>query len=231
MSVDKSLHVSGVVAPVRTQVLHNVRQAILSRRFVPGQRLIERELCELTGVSRTPVREALRQLESEGLVVMVPNRGPVVAEITPVEAAEIYDARAALESLAARRFAERATDEEVDELRARLADIEGAVRDGRLTGMVERKDEFYAVLFGGARNQIIGQMMDSLQARIAYLRATSLATPGRSQETVTEIRKVVDAIGRRDPDAAERLSRAHVERAAAFALASLGDNAVAASGS
>jgi GntR family transcriptional regulator, trigonelline degradation regulator len=223
---DQSLHVSSIAAPVRTQVLHNIRQAILTRRFVPGQRLIERELCELTGVSRTPVREALRQLESEGLVVMVPNRGPVVAEITADEAAEIYDARAALESLAARRFAERATDDELVELGARLGDIAGAVRDGRLSEMVERKDEFYAVLFGGARNRIIRQMMDALQARIAYLRATSLAAPGRGEETLAEITEVVDAIRRRDAEMAERLSRAHVERAAAFALASLADEDV-----
>jgi GntR family transcriptional regulator, trigonelline degradation regulator len=221
---DRSLYVTSVAAPVRTQVLHNIRQAILTRRFKPGERLIERELCELTGVSRTPVREALRQLESQGLVEMVPNRGPVVAEITPEEAAEIYDARAALESLAARRFAERATDDELAELTARLADIEMTVRAGRLTEMVERKDEFYAVLFSGARNRIIGQTMDSLQARIAYLRATSLAQPGRTAETVAEITEVVEAIQRRDAETAERLSRAHVERAAEFALASLRDD-------
>ncbi len=222
---DRSLHVSTVAAPVRTQVLHNIRQAILTRRFTPGQRLIERELCELTGVSRTPVREALRQLESEGLVEMVPNRGPVVAAITRDEAAEIYDARAALESLAARRFAERANDAEIEQLASRLAAIEDAVREGRLTEMVARKDDFYRVLLSGARNRVIRQMLDSLQARIAYLRATSLARPGRSEQTVAEVTEIVAAIKRRDATAAARLSREHVELAAEFALESLADEA------
>jgi DNA-binding GntR family transcriptional regulator len=224
---DRSLHVSTVAAPVRTQVLHNIRQAILTRRFKPGQRLIERELCDLTGVSRSPVREALRQLESEGLVEIVPNRGPVVAAITRAEAAEIYDVRAALESLAAHRFAERASDAEIKQLAARLGAIETAVREGRLTEIVARKDDFYTVLLGGARNGVIRHMLDSLHARIAYLRATSLSRPGRGEQTVVEVTAIVSAIKRRDGDAAARLSREHVEHAAEVALASLGDESYA----
>jgi DNA-binding GntR family transcriptional regulator len=221
---NNALFVSPTAAPLRNQVLRNIRQAILTRRFRPGQRLIERELCELTGVSRTPVREALRQLESEGLVVMVPNRGPVVAEMTLEEVAEIYEVRGALEALAARRFAERASDEEVAELESRLTAFEEAVTQERLTDLVDRKDEFYAVLLKGSRNRTVRQMLDSLHARVVFMRAASLAHPGRSAETVQEVRRIVEAIKERDADAAAALSLAHVEKAAAAALESLGED-------
>lgn len=217
---DLTMRISPVAAPVRTQVAEKLRQAIIARRFKPGQRLIERELCQLTGASRTPVREALRQLESEGLVAMVPNRGPVVAEVTAEQAAEIYDVRAALEALAARRFAERATDAETDALEEAMKRFERAVQENGLPNLLELKDRFYAILFEGARNQMIGSMLEPLHTRISYLRAASLSRSGRPAETVSELRAIVAAIRHRDPNAAAELAREHVERAAEPALAS-----------
>jgi DNA-binding GntR family transcriptional regulator len=211
---EDGLRVSTVAAPVRTQVARNIREAILNRTFAPGQRLIERELCEMTGVSRTSVREALRQLESEGLVVLIPNQGPVVGEITPKEAADLYRVRASLEALAARLFTENATDAEVAKLSHTVDSIEQAVEKGKLSTMVERKDDFYAVLLQGSRNSIVGSILESLHGRIAFLRATSLRRAHRSNETVAELRELLDAITRRDPDAAAQLCQQHVERAA-----------------
>ncbi|MBO0891831.1 MAG: metal ABC transporter permease [Acidothermales bacterium] len=126
------LRVAAIAAPLRTQVVRNLREAILDRRFTPGQRLVERELCELTGVSRTTVREALRQLETEGLVVLVPNQGPVVATMSLDEARDVYDVRGVLEALAASRFAASATDEQVRDLAARTDAFEEAMRSGVL---------------------------------------------------------------------------------------------------
>jgi len=214
------MRISPVAAPVRTQVAAKLRQAIISRRFEPGQRLIERELCDLTGASRTPVREALRQLESEGLVTMVPNRGPVVAEVTSEQAAEIYDVRAALEALAARRFAERATDEQIDALHEAVVEYERAVAEDGLRNLLEVKDRFYAILFEGARNRMIGSMLEPLHTRISYLRAASLSYPGRPAQTASELRPIVAAIRRRDADAAADLARDHVRTAAELALSS-----------
>jgi GntR family transcriptional regulator, trigonelline degradation regulator len=94
---DESMKVSNVAAPVRLQVAASFRSAILSGRFQPGDRLIEKDLCDLTGASRTSVREALRQLETEGLVQLVPNKGPIVASIDPKQARSIYQVRAVLE--------------------------------------------------------------------------------------------------------------------------------------
>jgi DNA-binding GntR family transcriptional regulator len=96
-------------APLRSQVVDLLRRAIVGAEFAPGERLTERVLCERFAVSRTVVREALRQLESEGLVTTVPQRGPVVAVLSAADAASLYEVRALLEALAGRAFAERAT--------------------------------------------------------------------------------------------------------------------------
>ena len=212
------LRVSAVAAPLRAQVVRKLREAILNRTFGPGQRLVERELCELTGVSRTTVREALRQLESEGLVRLVPNQGPVVASISLDEARDLYDVRGVLEALAASRFASAASDDQIRRLLEATDRYEQTARAGDLTEIVARKDDLYAVLLDGANNSVVRQVLDSLRGRIAYLRATSLRRPNRAEEATSEVRKIVDAIARRDAESAWELSRWHVDRAAAAAL-------------
>ena len=112
-----SLRVGRVAAPLREQAVGVLREAILDFRLRPGQRLVERELIEQTGVSRATIREALRQLTAEGLVTIIPQRGAVVVELTQKEARDLYELRATLEALVARLFAERATDEQVAQLR------------------------------------------------------------------------------------------------------------------
>lgn len=215
---DDSLRVTAVAAPVRAEVVKTIRGAILSRRFAPGQRLVERELCELLGVSRTPIREALRQLETEGLVSIAPNKGPIVAEITPAEAAEVYDIRGALESLGARRFAERAPDRDVRRLKERFTALERAVEAGAVAEVIERKDALDEVLIEGAASGLLRQMLGTLQARITFLRAASLANPGRLGESLEEVRAIVAAIERRDANEAAELALRHVELAADYAL-------------
>lgn len=218
MSASGELRVAAVAAPLRAQVVRNLREAILNRTFQPGQRLVERELCELTGVSRTTVREALRQLESEGLVRLVANQGPIVAKMSLEEARDLYDVRGVLEALAASRFATTATDDQIRRLDEVTGRFEETVRGGDLSDIVKRKDELYAVLLEGANNPVVRQVLESLWGRIAYLRATSLRRPQRTQEVAGEVRKVVDAIIRRDADGAWALSRWHVDRAAEAAL-------------
>jgi GntR family transcriptional regulator, trigonelline degradation regulator len=219
MSVrDTALRVAPVAAPLRAQVVRNLREAILNRTFEPGERLRERELTELTGVSRTVVREALRQLESEGLVVLIPNVGPVVARITALEANDLYEVRAVLEALAARRFATEADEAEIDELVATVDAIERVAKSGEIGELLACKEAFYGVLLRGASNAVLSAQLGSLRARIGYLRATSFQRPERSSETVAELRALLAAIRRRDPDAAAELSRKHVEKAAEAAL-------------
>lgn len=213
-----TMRVSPVPAPVREQLLSNLRGAIFNRTFAPGQRLVERELCELTGVSRTSIREALRQLEAEGLVKILPHRGPIVARISTQEAAELYEVRAVLEALGAQLFTTRATTEQIDQLAAIIDRIEAADPAEGPTNLLALKDEFYTILMAGADNAMLLSVLESLRARVTHLRGTSLHRPGRSRDTADELRVLVDAIRRGDADAAWSAARHHVQQAASVAL-------------
>ena len=216
MVTDRSLKVHRVVSPVRTQVAENLRQAILGRHFKPGQRLVERELVEATGASRTSVREALRELAAEGLVTSIPNKGTVVTEVTRDEARQLYELRSGLEALAGRLFVERATDAEVDDLERAFEVIEESYRLG--VGTLAAKDAFYDVLLEGAGNNEIHSILNSLQARVRMLRAASMSNPGRGPKIIKELDELVGAIERRDGDAAAAACARHLGRAEASGL-------------
>jgi DNA-binding GntR family transcriptional regulator len=219
MVADGSLRVHRVVSPVRTQVAENLRQAILARQFRPGQRLVERELVEATGASRTSVREALRELAAEGLVTSIPNKGTVVTGVTRDEARQLYELRSGLEALAGRLFVERATDAEVEELERALGAVEESYRLG--IGTLAAKDVFYDVLFRGARNEQLRQVTAGLHARVTYLRSFSLAQPGRLQESLSELRDIMTAVKARDGDAAARACLYHIKRAGEAGIGAL----------
>lgn len=211
-----SMRVQRHAPTVRTQVSGILRQAIADTRFKPGQRLVERELTEMLGVSRTSVREALRELAAEGLVRSIPNKGMVVAGLTQREVANLYELRSALEGLAGRLFVERATDAQVKELRAAYERIAAGVAAKR--DVLEAKDEFYAVLFAGADNDELRTVVEGLHTRVRRMRAISLAQPGRSTQTLREIRAIVRAIEHRDAAAAAAACSRHVELAGKSAL-------------
>jgi DNA-binding GntR family transcriptional regulator len=221
-----SLRVGRVAAPLREQVTDVLREAILDFRLRPGERLVERDLIEKTGVSRATIREVLRQLTAEGLVTVIPQRGAVVVELTRKEAADLYEVRTMLEGLAARLFAERASDEQVAALRAQVDQLRTAFEeldsaDQRIQTMLDVKDRYYDVFLEGCGNDQIRSIHEGLQARVRLMRATSLGQPDRPGQTLTEIDAVVTAIEARDPEAAEKLAKAHVERAAEQGLEGL----------
>jgi len=220
---DATMRVSTIAAPVRQQVTSSFRAAILSGRFRPGERLVEKQLCELTGASRTSVREALRQLETEGLVEMIPNKGPIVASIDPAQARSIYQVRAALESLAGALFAEHASPAEMRALEEAASALAHAYRSRRIEAIVEVKDLFYRVLLEGSGNAIVPSLLRMMYARISLLRRVSLGRPARLAASIGEIRAIVRAVKARDPAAAAAACRVHVERAAEAALALMGE--------
>jgi GntR family transcriptional regulator, trigonelline degradation regulator len=212
-----------VAAPLRKQVIELLKGAILGLEYMPGERLVERELCERYGVSRTVVREALRHLEAEGLVTLVANRGPVVAATSPDEARALYELREVLESLAARLCARRGSRAQKKRLSKALTHVAAAYREKELGEQLKTKDEFYRVLCEGADNPVIGQMLRTVQARVQMLRALSLLAPGRSDESLVELKRLVDAIEKGDEDAAGELASKHVQRAEEIALTRLGE--------
>ena len=141
-----SLRITPVAAPLREQVKERLRDAIAEGELQPGERLRERELCESLGVSRTSLREALRQLESEGLVETIPNKGVIVAVVTPEEASEIYAVRAALEALAAEAFTDHAEECHKQALRTSFQKLEEAFKEKDLPGQLAAKEDFYGAL-------------------------------------------------------------------------------------
>jgi DNA-binding GntR family transcriptional regulator len=223
-AVDDSWNVAPVgrvAAPLREKVISALRQAILDFELKPGQRLVERELIERLGVSRTTVREALRDLASEGLVSVVPQRGAIVATPSIEEAADLYEIRAILESLVVRHFVERAADDAITRLFEAVDEVAVISADGDVRSMLAAKDRFYSVLFTGANSPALQQLLEGLKARVQVLRATSLSEPGRPQEVVAELRAITEAVGRRDAELAARLCAAHVRRAARAATDAL----------
>jgi DNA-binding GntR family transcriptional regulator len=220
-SGDGSLRIKRSRVTLRQQVLDVLRNAILDNRFKPGDRLIERELCELTGVSRTSVREALRHLESEGLVHNIPNRGPTVATLTLEEAQHVYEIREVLEGLAGRLFAQRATDRQVNDLRKASEGLQKAFKTKDIRRIIGETTNFYDVFLAGSGNKLIGDTIRSLHARIVFLRKTSMSQHGRWPGSLAEMQRIVDALCKRDSDAAEEACKDHVRRACAAALTML----------
>lgn len=210
-------------APVREQVVELLRTAILDGEFRPGERLFEGPLCERFSVSRTVVREALRQLESEGLVAMVPNRGPIVAELTVSDAQALYEIRAVLEGLAGARFATLADDVQRMRLKEALKRIRETYQNGDLRAQLAAKDVFYDTLFDGARNEMIRSTLRGIHARVRLLRGLSLQAPGRTEISLQELEDLTRAaVEMRDADETRRLCEAHVMSAGAVALYELG---------
>lgn len=223
MRVDRS-------APtLRELTLEKLREAISQGFYRPGDRLIERTLCDQLGVSRTVVREVLRHLETEGLVEMLPHSGPMVARLDPEQIQEIYEIRALLESEAARACAEHATPALMKQLREIRKEIEEAFDSADFKRVLTYTERFYEAMFMAARKPMMYQVVKSLNGRINQMRAVTISTPGRGAESNREMNKLLAAIAKKDGDAAAAASLDHVRRTAAIAMAALAEKVAEAS--
>jgi DNA-binding GntR family transcriptional regulator len=209
-------------APLRRDVVDALRKAIIEGRLAPGSRLIERELIEMTGVSRTVIREALRQLESESIIATIPNKGPIVRQLTQGEAEDLYAIRAVLEGLAARMFVANASLDDIKALKDALDRTIEAYRDSPPDIVMNVKNAFYEILFTGAGSETLSSMISMLHARIWRWRALGLSHPKRSarrsEQSIAGLRKLYDALKKRDADLAEKIARREVLNAAAEIL-------------
>jgi DNA-binding GntR family transcriptional regulator len=200
-----------------------LRDAILSLHFKPDQHLVERDLCEKTGVSRTSVREALRQLEAEGLVERRGNRGLFVTSVTAEEAQQIYEVRAALESEMARLFAERADAQDLHALEGAFRQLAKAGQRDNVRAYVSAYDRFYDVLLQGSDNELARRLLRTLRARITYLRTitTQQADTAYRKHTIELMGQILEAALARNGEHLARRCRSFVERSAKFANAVL----------
>ena len=224
MNEDDSLRIQRKSITLREKAADTLRQAIIAQRFPPGTHLIERELCNLLGVSRTSVREALRHLESEKLIKMVPHKGPVVVSLTVNDAEDLYQVRASLEGLAGELFSIRASDRHIEDL------CETARKMGRISvtnntaSMLEIVERFYQIIFDGAKNPVCAQFVQSLNTRISMLRRMSLASEGRHTIMMAEVDKIIEAAIARDSEKMKQACISHVEGACQAALWKLRNN-------
>jgi DNA-binding GntR family transcriptional regulator len=220
---NQSLRVGRSAPGLRERATVKIRNAILQIHYKPHQKLTERMLCAEIGVSRTSIREALRQLEAEGLVERIPRRGMMVAAVSPSEARQIYEVRFALEPSLSRLFVQRASAKDVEALKSACDEIERDIDRQPITYYVQSIDRFFDVLMRGADNEVARSILRNLRARINYLRALTAEASGtdRERETLEIMRGVVDAAVRRDADDIAQRCRSMVERSARYAIALL----------
>ena len=198
---------------VQSETVDKLRNAILIGQFKPGTRLAESMLCELMSVSRTSIREALRRLEGEKLVTIIPNKGPSVARIEWDDAKAIYEVRALLEGEAAARFASRVTPADIQAMRRALRAFNAATAEDDAIGRVTATDDFYQIILRGCANSTIGEVLQNLNVRINFLRFQSMARPGRSKHSAIELRRIFTAIEKGDAAAARHAAVEHVKSA------------------
>jgi len=220
----ESMRVSRGDMTLRERTADKIRQAIIENRIAPGTHLIERELCEMMGVSRTSVREALRHLESERLIETVPHRGPVVVSLTVKDALELYTVRAVLEGLVGELFARQASDEQIEELSRLAVEMDRVSRKRDPTTTLEVVAKFYRVLFEGANNSVCEQFIGSLTSRIAMFRRLSLDSDGRRDTMMAEVEQIVAAARARDPGALKQACINHVNGACSAVMKQLADD-------
>lgn len=195
---------------VQQEVVEKLRHAILSGVFMPGHRLVEADLCASLGVSRPSLREALRSLQAERLIEIVPNRGPQVPVLSWRDAEEIYEVRELLEVEAAARCALTILPEELCLLAEQLEAFRRASRVNDAAAQITTASEFYTIILRNCGNKIIEQIEAGLLARINFLRAQSMSLPGRARQSYAEMNAVFTAIKNRDSKEARKVARQHV---------------------
>lgn len=199
--------------PLREIVFESLREAIINGHLKPGERLMEIQLADEMGVSRTPVREAIRKLELEGFVVMIPRKGAYVAGISLKDIADVFEIRAALESLAAALAAERITEDELEALERSLVKVSECTEANDLDSLIVVDTDFHDILYKASRNERLVQIVSNLREQIQRFRMTSLSQPGRLKDTIEEHRKLVEALSERNIELARTLAREHIENA------------------
>jgi len=192
---------------LREKILESIREAILKGTLKPGERVSEPELAERFGISRTPIREAFRQLESEGYLVVIPRKGAVVASLSERDVMEFYAIKSILEGHAARIAAERMTERDLERLETinnRLQQIAG---DGDIKTFFRIHNEFHELFIKASGNDKLVELINHLVLKFNRLRLASLAQPGRMDISVQEHRKIIEAFRQHDGELAENLVR------------------------
>jgi GntR family transcriptional regulator, trigonelline degradation regulator len=204
--------------PVRAQLAQELRRLITDGIYQAGDHMTERELCNRLGVSRPSVREALRQLEAEGLIDILPNRGPVVKIVSLSDLLEIWEVRTALETLIARRFARHGTEQQIEELDKAIRAFDAALRAQDVGRIKSTKTALFEAFAAGANSTVVTCYFRQVNARVSFVWSSSLMFPGRPAESISELVALLTAIRNRNPAAAEAAMLLHIEHGKEIAL-------------
>ena len=197
--------------PLRDVVFNTLRQAILRGELKPGERLMEIQLANKLGVSRTPIREAIRKLELEGLVLMIPRKGAEVAEITEKSLRDVLEVRRALEELAVQRVCEKITEEEIEELKAAAREFENVLKDGDITKIAEADVRFHDVIYMATDNQKLIQLLNNLREQMYRFRVEYLKREEVRPQLLAEHEEIIATIERREKDTATKVVCEHID--------------------
>jgi DNA-binding GntR family transcriptional regulator len=203
---------------LRSRIIHALRRAIESGVLEPGARLVERDLCEQLQVSRTSLREALGELQAEGILTYTPTRRLYVSVISRTDAENAYRIRAALEALVVEQFIEKASEAQIAALVQESEHLKGAYRSGDVDLMLVAKRAFYDRICSGAQNVMAFDIMNRLVLRTSVLRRQSLTRKQRQLQSIKEIDRLIAAIRRRDVNAARKAAIRNVANSAKSAL-------------
>lgn len=197
--------------PLRDVVFNTLRQAILRGELQPGERLLEIHLANKLGVSRTPIREAIRKLELEGLVLMIPRKGAVVAEITEKSLRDVLEVRRALEELAMKLACEKILDGEIEELKAASREFEDALKTGDVTVYAEADVKFHDIIYRTTDNQRLIQLLYNLREQMYRYRVEYLKREDSHETLLAEHQYIIETLEKRDANEAVKAVCAHID--------------------
>ncbi|WP_101773624.1 GntR family transcriptional regulator [Peptostreptococcus faecalis] len=207
--------------PLRDVVFENIRTAIMEGTLKPGERLMEIHMAEQLGVSRTPVREAIRKLELEGLVIMLPRKGAYVANISKRDLIDILEVRIGLEGMAAYYSAERISPEKIKKLELISEELKEYVCKNDVDNMLKKDEEFHNCIFESTGNRRLMSMMNSLWETVYRFRLMYMSDYSSAVNIVDEHMKIIDALKKGKANLAEQLAREHIEKAEQFMIEKL----------
>lgn len=198
---------------LRAWVHEYVRNDILNGRYKPGEALVETKLSEEMGVSRTPVREAIRQLELEGLVSSIPNKGVVVTGVTQEDIGDTYAIRSLIEGLAVRWAVERIDEKGIKELEEIVGLMEYYTGRDDMEQVAKLDTRFHGVIYRASKSKVLRQTLGNLLRNIQHARMGSLKVPHRAQKALEEHKEILEAFIKKDSIWAERLMVEHISHA------------------
>ncbi|KAA0256931.1 GntR family transcriptional regulator [Deferribacter autotrophicus] len=198
-------------APLSEKIAETIRDYILKGVLKPGERLTEPKLSDILGISRTPIREALRILEMDGFVTIIPRRGAVVTDVTDKDVDEIFVLKIRLESLAARLAVENMLDADIDKLRDINAKLERFNENKNVAGLIKANSDFHDFFIRKSENQRLIKFLESLQSQFKRATAYSFTEAGRIVSVIEEHKEIVEAFEKRDVNLVEKLVERHIQ--------------------